>query len=348
MRGTIAVGLAAIAVGLAAIAACARGDETVEYHLFAMGTSVDLTLPQSAVGPGSDILRAIEAELSAFERDYYAWGDGELAALNRELSLGNDFEVSPGMADLLADARRIAAQSEGAFEPGVGALVELWGFNGPDNPRRTEPAAAAIARLLEEAGLIADVTIDGTRIHADPASYTLDLGGIAKGEAVDRIVEMLAGRGVTRALVNAGGDLRVLGERPDRPWRIGVVAPRRPGLLGTITLRPGEAAFTSGDYERFVERDGARWHHILDPRTGYPATHTQAVTVIAPDGVTADAAATALFVAGPDNWERLASRLGIDAALRVDRSGRIEMTTSMRDRFQADADEPSDIIVATQ
>lgn len=340
MRLAIAVGLTAIA-----LAACGRSDAPAEYRLFAMGTSVDLTVPRSAVGPGSDLLGTIESELTTFGRDYYAWSDGELAALNHALSAGNDFAASPGMANLLADAKQIAELSDGAFDPGVGALVELWGFNGPDNTRRAEPSRSAISTALEQSGSIADISIEGNSIHAAPARYLLDLGGIAKGEAVDRIVAILQGRAIAPALVNAGGDLRVIGEPTGRSWRIGVIAPRRAGLLGTIMLEAGEAAFTSGDYERFIETDSGRWHHILDPRTGYPARHTQAVTVIARDGVTADAAATAIFVAGPDEWERVATRLGISAVLRVDDSGHIEMTAAMRDRFQADDDEPSDIIV---
>jgi len=194
--------------------------------------------------------------------------------------------------------------------------------------------------------------IDGTRIRAPglaaaPAArrYTLDLGGIAKGAAVDAVVAELESAGIAPALVNAGGDLRVIGTRPDRRWRIGIQAPRGDGLLGVIELDAGEAAFTSGDYERYYELDGQRLHHIIDPRTGYPVTHTRAVTVIAADGTTADAAATALFVAGPE-WQRLAAALGVTAALRVDAGGSIEMTAEMRDRFQASAANESDIIAA--
>jgi thiamine biosynthesis lipoprotein len=145
--------------------------------------------------------------------------------------------------------------------------------------------------------------------------------------------------------VNAGGDLRVLGARGDLRWRIGIQAPRAAGLLGIVELTPGEAAFTSGDYERYYEYEGGRMHHILDPSTGYPVSHTQAVTVIAADGATADAAATALLVAGPDSWRGMAAKLGIAMVLRVDASGRIEATPQMRERLQTDGAAGSDILV---
>ncbi len=260
---------------------------------------------------------------------------------------------------MLATALDITRATDGAFDPGVGALVELWGFNG-DTPRDSPPEPDTIAATLEASGSITELTLQaGDRLEVSRAAdnpseggqpavrrFTLDLGGIAKGTAVDSIVTRLGTLGITPALVNAGGDLRVIGAPPDRDWRIGIAAPRAGGLLGTIGLRAGEAAFTSGDYERFFEHEDDRFHHILDPRTGLPVTHTQAVTVIADNGTLADAAATALFVAGPDAWLPMAAELGIAAVLRVDASGTIEMTPSMRERLQTSAEVGSDIIIA--
>src|SRR5690606_26515858 len=120
----------------------------------------------------------------------------------------------------------------------------------------------------------------------------------------------LASRGIGDAIVNAGGDLRVLGRRKGRPWRIGIQDPRADTVLGVIELEDGDAAFTSGDYERFIDDADGRAHHILDPRTGRPAADTRAITVIARRGVHADAAATALLVAG-DQWPATAEALGI-------------------------------------
>ena len=146
--------------------------------------------------------------------------------------------------------------------------------------------------------------------------------------------------------MNAGGDLRVLGSRRGKPWRVGIQAPRAAGLIGVVELEPGEAAFTSGDYERYYEYEHRRLHHILDPATGYPADHTQAVTVIATTGLAADAAATALLVAGPDRWRGVARALGIELVLRVDASGELQATPAMRERLQMGAGVDSDILAA--
>jgi len=342
------IALLATCLGGLAVAACQPADDALVTHsLFVMATQVDIGLPATA--DDARLIADIERELRQFGTDYYAWGDGELAALNQALSAGRSFSASPSMAELLTSAQRIAELTGGAFDPGVGGLVELWGFDTAEPPA-APPTDAAIEATRRDAGSIADLEItDGivTARAGDPAThrrYLLDLGGIAKGLAVDRIAARLDAAGIAPALINAGGDLRVIGNRGDRPWRIGIAAPRDDGLLGTLRLEPGEAAFTSGDYERYFEHDGARLHHILDPTTGYPANHTRAVTVIADSGVIADAAATALLVAGPARWRNAADALGVAAVLRVDASGAIEMTPPMRDRFQAESRFSSDII----
>jgi thiamine biosynthesis lipoprotein len=330
------------------LAACRAGDDRLhEERLLAMGTWVDITLDAPDAANRNRLIGEIEALLRGFERDYYAWADGELARLNRAVAHDQPLRVSRELAALLTAAQRIADRSGGAFEPAVGDLVEMWGFHSAASGVGEPPDPASIARWLRRAPSIRNLSIDAAGMVRPSAggAVMLDLGGIAKGEAVDRIVQLLSQNGVANALVNAGGDLRVLGSRAGRPWRIGIRAPRDDGLLGVLELADGEAAFTSGDYERFYEYAGQRMHHILDPATGYPVAHTQAVTVVTTGGVTADAAATALLVAGPVRWRAIADALGVTMVLRVDASGRIELTPQMRERLQAGAAAGSDIIL---
>lgn len=334
-------------LALLAVTACGVRDPAfVEHRLVAMATTVEIQWPPETEQAHPELIALIETDLREFERDYYPWTDGELRRLNRALSSNLAFEASAPMAALLARARAAAVASNGAFDPGVGSLVELWGFNDATELPTRPPTDAAIATALRVSGSILDIAVEGNTITGGIAEYTLDLGGIAKGAAVDRLIERIEALGIAPALVNAGGDLRVIGEPPGRSWRIGIQAPRDDALLGTIALAPGEAAFSSGDYERFIETEDGLLHHILDPRTGRPATHTRGVTVIAPDGTLADAAATGLFVAGPDQWRAVAERLGIEMALRIDADGSVEMTPKMRDRFQAVGEAASDIIAA--
>jgi thiamine biosynthesis lipoprotein len=324
--------------------ACTSSREPLlQTRLFAMGTWVDLTVVPSAANADA-ALREIETLLRSFERDYYAWADGELARINAALAAGEAVDTDARMAALLERSRAIAAASGHVFEPAVGALVELWGFHSDAGEVTEPPSADAIAAWIEAGPSIAAVAIDGRRVSGGGVGVKLDLGGIAKGYAVDLILEILRRHGVDNALVNAGGDLGVLGSRRGAAWRIGIRSPRSPDVLGVIELADGESAFTSGDYERYYERSGRRLHHILDSTTGYPAEHTQAITVLASDPTLADAAATALFVAGPDRWREVAQALGIAAVLRVDASGEIQMTDAMRDRLQVGARGSSDIM----
>jgi thiamine biosynthesis lipoprotein len=322
------------------VASCGQSDpeQTVQERFFAMGTWVDVTVGGVDSAAAEAALRDVEAELEVFERDYYPWADGELAELNAAIAAGRGATVSAELARLLSLARELSLASDGLFEPGLGRLVELWGFHSTTTTTHVPPSASAIETALEASGGIATLRIDANHVTSAYPGLELDLGGIAKGEAVARILALLASHGISSALVNAGGDLAVMG-RPlgGRPWRVGIRHPREDGLLGVLELTDGEAAFTSGDYERYYERGGQRLHHLLDPETGRPVAHTQALTVVAGDPVRADAAATALFVAGPERWREIARRLGIDAVLRVDASGAVEVTDAMAGRFRPSA-----------
>jgi thiamine biosynthesis lipoprotein len=340
---------AALVLTALALGACAPRPEE-RFHterIVAMGTLVDVVAEVPDPERRADLVRDIETLLRGFERDYYAWADGELSRLNEGLGRGEQVRVTPALADLLRVAQRYSEQSNGAFEPGVGALVELWGFHSGTAAPSGPPDPAAIAAWVERDSGIRNLEIapDGTVTHARGAAFMLDLGGIAKGTALDRVIAELRNAGIEHALVNTGGQVRVLGSRDERPWRVGIRTPRAEAVLGVVELQSGESVSTSGDYERYYEHAGKRMHHILDPRTGYPVTHTQAVTVIAADGTLADAASTALFVAGRKEWRAIAQALGVALALRVDASGDIEMTAAMRDRFQSDGDPDSPIIV---
>jgi FAD:protein FMN transferase len=293
---------------LAAVLACAvtacSGPAPPDTDRFpALGTAVEVTIREPDHERRLAALRAVRSTLAAATRDWHGWGDGELARVN-----SGDAVPSVELAALIEHADAIARASSGLFEPRLGALVELWGFHDGERAPGPPPTDAAIR----------DARASRTRI---------DLGAIAKGAAVHAALEALRRAGITDALVDAGGDLAALGDAGGRPWRIGVRDPRGPGVIAGLELHAGEAVFTSGDYERGFEWDGVAYHHLLDPRTGQPARGTASVTVIHRDPAMADAAATALFVAG-DDWPTVARALGVDTVMRVTSDGRLEGTAA--------------------
>jgi thiamine biosynthesis lipoprotein len=182
-----------------------------------------------------------------------------------------------------------------------------------------------------------DIVIEGTQVWSRNPAVQLDLGGYAKGYALDLAVALLRKNGIHNALINIGGNIAALGERGNRPWRIGVQHPRKPGALATLDLYDGEFVGTSGDYQRYFELDGRRYCHIIDPRTGLPASGVQSVTIVVKGGdhpgALSDAGSKPLFIAGPAGWREAASRMRLPLAMLVDNAGEVYLTRALAKRI---------------
>lgn len=308
-----------------------------EREFMAMGTIISISVyrdQQQTAEAAAAALADAEAWMHDYERTWSVSGDGALAQVNRALAADQPATIPQPLQDLFARAASYSALSAGRFDVRVGNLVRLWGFDDEARYRSSPPAAAEIA---EQTATIAEAPpLQAT--HYGPApGLQLDFGAIAKGDAVDLAVARLAAQGYANAIVNAGGNLRTSGSRGDRAWRIGIRHPRPdagPRLLATLETRGDEAVITSGDYERYFEHDGQRYHHLLDPHSGMPAQGLQSVTVVAGSGALADAASTALFVAGPTQWPAVAQALGISDVMVVEASGRVVATPSLLARLQ--------------
>ncbi len=310
---------------------CSQPEETVFHDQYlAFGTLIDLTLYGVDSAQAQQVSDEIEQQFLRWHQDWHAWEPGKLTALNAALATRQPVSVDPDLLPLLIEVNRLARLSNHLFNPVLGRLIALWGFQGNPLPADTRPDPAAIAAWLAQAPDVDDITIEGNRIQSRNAYAAYDLGGVAKGYAIDRVIELLRARGIDNAIINAGGNLRAIGAHGSRPWNIGIRHPRNNGLLASIRTTGDTSVLTSGDYERLFELNGRRFHHILDPRTGYPATGSMAVTVVHENAALADVASTALFVAGPEQWLEIAGRLGIDRALLVDSQGVIHMTPAMQ------------------
>ena len=305
------------------------------YHdqFFAFGTLIDASLYDVEQPLAESVCRQIEQDFMAMHASWHAWQPGPLASLNRDLSDLEAGSIESSTLPLLMEAHRLSRLSSGLFNPVMGNLIALWGFHDNALPLGTLPDSAAISEFIAQAPSINDIKIDGTLITSRNPSVAYDLGGIAKGYAIDRAIDRLREAGIHNAIVNAGGDLRAIGQHGERPWRIGIRHPRENGILASIEISGDDSVFTSGDYERYFEVDGKRYHHIIDPRTGYPAMETTSVTVIHDNAVTADAAATALFIAGPDQWWSIAKSMGIRYVMLIDTHGTIHINPAMQSRI---------------
>ena len=322
------------------ISGCAEKKPLIS-ESFVFGTRVEVQVADDL--PEAQSRAAIAAVLTEFDRlhrNYHAWQPSELTQLNDALAAGRRQHVSPEMADLLVEARDYARQSDALFDPGIGRLIELWGFHA-DSYAAQLPDPAAIKAWLQAHPSILKLHVErddhGAWVASPNRQVALDFGGSLKGKALDRAAAILQAAGVRNALINIGGNVMALGTRYGKAWRVAIQAPRYAGPLAVIELHDGEATGTSGDYQRYFEVDGQRYPHLLDPRSGYPASGTQAVTIVVggPDaGVRSDVLTKPVFIASDAGWQAMAQRLGLTQVLRVDALNQISVSTVLADRLK--------------
>jgi FAD:protein FMN transferase len=317
------------------LAGCSRA-EVFRHEAYVFGTRVDVAVHAQDQAAADRAATAVLREFDRLHRAYHAWEPSELTALNAAIARGEEAEVSEELAAILKDAQRIAAIGDELFNPALGALVALWGFHTDTFvPQRPDPAQ--VQALLEARPSMADLTIDGRRVHSRNPAVQIDLGGYAKGYALDRAAAILREQGVNNALINIGGNVMALGRKGDQPWRIGIQHPREPAPIATLPLYDGEAVGTSGDYQRYFELDGERYAHLLDPRTGQPARGTQSLTLLitpqANAGTLSDAPSKPAYLAG-DAWREHTRRFGVEHVLRIAEDGSVELTRALRARMQ--------------
>lgn len=301
----------------------------------AMGTVVEVTVRDDDPAVRRAALDTARRLFERYGREWYPWHeDSELARVNRALAEGRTAEASPELLELLHDAGRLSCLAGGRFNPAIGGLVELWGFHRPPPYEDPAPDAAAIERWRQGAPAPADLRLADSTVASSNPAVRLDLGAIAKGAIIDRALAAMRDAGLEHAMINAGGDMAVIGNAGGRPWRAAIRHPEA-GLLATIELASGEALFTSGDYERFRETgDGRRLGHVLDPRTGRPARGAVQASVIAAGGTRADAAATALLIADDDEWTAVVASMDVAHVLRMPSASVLQMDAGLHARLE--------------
>ena len=329
------------------LAACGR-TPVQEQQAYVFGTRVEVLVVSPDPAQGRQAIAAVLREFDRMHRAYHAWQPSELSDLNLAIAVGRPQQVTPELAAFIREAQELSQQGEHLFDPGIGQLIKLWGFQA-DDFKAELPAEAGIKSWLASTPSIADLTITDGVVTSSNRDVALDFGGYLKGVALDRAADILRAQGIENALINIGGNVMALGSKQGRKWRVGIQHPRQPGPLATVALEDGEAIGTSGDYQRFFEIEGKRYPHLLDPRSGYPADHTQAVTVLIPGGAKAgtrsDAASKPVFIAGPDAWRAMAKKMEIGLVLRVDRDNRVFVTEALYPRLEFVGQRPEIVIV---
>jgi thiamine biosynthesis lipoprotein len=302
--------------------ACAEWFEVTEPI---MGTRVHAEVWHEDAGTGHAVLDAVLAEMRRIESEYSPYlDDSELSKLNREAGRGW-VETTPEMIDLLQKSAQVSRMTNGAFDITYASVGRYYDYR-----KGARPDDATLAEGLEAINYeFVEIDAERSRVRFTHPHVYIDLGGIAKGYAVDRCIELIEAAGITAAAVAAGGDSRILGDRQGEPWTVGVQDPRNEEEMAVLLPLVDTAVSTSGDYERFFVEDGIRYHHILNPRTGDSARDSWSVTILGPEATFTDAMSTSVFVLGPDKGLELINRLpGIDAII-IDAEGHLRYSDDL-------------------
>ena len=326
-----------LCVAVLALSACDTSPtpekKTYQYSIFSFGTIIDVSIYGADENTAEAAFEQLESDFQYMHTTWHPWQRSALNRDNQLLATTEWFSDAPSVRPLLEKAKILAISSDHLFNPAIGKLIRLWGFNKSEHDTGLPPDDEAIKKLVKANPRMDDIETKDVRMRSKNPDVVVDLGGFAKGYGINRAMETLIIQGIKNAVINAGGDLKVIGRHGDRPWRIGINHPRsRDTVLAWLDVEGSESVFTSGDYERYFEYEGKRYHHIIDPRSGYPATGAQSVTVIHEDAAIADAAATALLVAGAQDWYRIAQSMGVYDVLLVDANGDIHITPEMKKR----------------
>lgn len=297
-----------------------------------MDTIATITVVSDGKEPAEKAIDAAFAEIARFGDliNFYS-EKSELAEINRNAGVQKTV-VSPHTLAVVEKAVAAAERSGGAFDPTIGPVVKLWDFLNKRKP--TDEEVKRALPLVDYRNVVIDR--QDAAVFLKKRGMLLDLGGIAKGYAADLAVNTLKNYGIRSGIVSIAGDIKTFGMKPDNtPWVIGIKNPRqtgeKDGVVATLRLND-KAISTSGDYERFFIEDGVRYHHLLDPKTGYPAMTCRSLSIIADQTVDTDAYSTAIFVLGPEKGMILARELGMETVI-IGNDGKRHLTEAIKEKI---------------
>jgi thiamine biosynthesis lipoprotein len=288
---------------------------------------------EKAINSSMEEMKKVEQKMSCF------FSGSEVSRINKDAFLEEKkgsllvegwIPVSDELFSLLKESVLLSKLTKGCFDITIYPLWKIWKFEGENIE---VPSKEKIERVLE---LVAykNMILQNGKISFAKKGMGIDLGGIAKGYAVDAAIKVLKDKNINSAIVNAGGDMYVLGRKQGKSWRIGIRHPRREGeILGTIEVED-KAIVTSGDYERFFFSGGKKYHHIINPKTGYPADECQSVTIVAKEATFADGLATGIFVLGPKEGMALIENLEGVEGIIVNKEGDVSVSSGLVSKIE--------------
>ncbi len=323
-----------MAVALLCLLSCkGQQRQDIKETRFLLGTIVEFTVFSDNETQALQAISQAAEVMQGVENKFTTHGEVSNTVQNfNRAKAGEKVQLDVEVERLLLQAIAIHAQTSGSFDPTLGELNSLWGFSSENKPSKPL-SRESIAKCLSRSGTHNIQQLGPQQWLKSSDDLQLDFGAIAKGLAIDKGVASLAKSGVKHAIINAGGDMRILGDHGGKPWKVAVRHPRLNSPLGWFEVERDMSIVTSGDYERFFFYQGRRYHHVLDPQTGLPATSSMSVTVTAPTAEQADALSTAMFVLGYEKGKAVIEAIPDVEAIWVDENQNLSMSSGLAETF---------------
>jgi thiamine biosynthesis lipoprotein len=328
------------------LSGCQAPQTPTQAQILVFGTHVNIVVYHPDPLLAQAAIREVEQTFAQFHIDWHAWEKGGVVGkINSAIAQQSPIDVADSVKSFILKSQELTRQSNGLFDPGIGQLIALWGFHS-EHWQGPPPPQSKIDQWLKDRPSILDLTFNdydhGHILTSRNPKVQLDFGGNAKGLAIDMALNSLHSAGINNALVSIGGDMKVIGSKPksghnvsDQAWSVGIQNPSQPTqVVASLVLHSNDSVVTSGTYQRYFEWQGQRYSHIINPNTGYPANGFASVTVIHNDATTADAAATALLIAGPSQWQSIAQQMGVTEVFCIDQNGQFLQTKAMEKRLK--------------
>lgn len=316
----------------ALLVSCTPAPQSEIFHAF--GTTVTVELEGVSAQQSQILFKAIHEQLQVMHHAWHAWQESDLSAIQSACQTGQSIKVDDELVYLITQGKILETQSQGYFNPAIGELIDLWGFlSHTSTQSRVSPTAAAIAKQLAYKPSMNDLIVNNNILHCTNPHVRLDFGAFAKGYGLGKIMSYLQSQGITGAMINGGGDVMILQPSDAAPKRIGIQAPEHDQHTGWIlSINESTTVFTSGVYARkFTDKQTQKtYHHLINPKTGYPSKDFISVTVVHPDPMRADAAATALLASNKDSWPAIVEGMSIDKYLLIPSEGETIVSLPMR------------------
>lgn len=320
-----------------ALSACGKPEAPYTQESYVFGTRVQLAIWGVPEAKAKQAAAAVLSDLDRLHGKLHAWKPSQLTTLNQGFAAGPAPQpVDAELRQLLLQAQDYARRSDQLFNPAIGKLVAAWGFHADQfTPHR--PDHATLTALLAAKPTLDDLSFGADAVSSRNPAVQIDLGGLAKGWALDHEIDYLHQQGIGNALLNIGGNVRAIGSKGNSPWTVGLQHPRKPQPMASLELRDGEAIGTSGDYQRYFNLDGRRYSHLIDPRNGQPAAGMQAATVVIGNrsdaGALSDAATKPLFIGGSADALRYARKFDLNWILLIDAQGKVYLSRAAQQRL---------------